>query len=393
MASTYSTSLRLELIGDGDQSGIWGQTTNNNLGSLVEQSVAGVVTISMVDANYTLSNYNGVTDESRNAVLIATGTNSAIRQIICPLVEKLYVIYNNTTGGYAITIGGSSGSIITVPNGVTAQVYCDGVSFFSSQTGSAGNFNVNGNLTVAGSSSLSTGSISGIVTAPTAASGTSTTQLATTAFVTTAVTTYFPAGTRIPFAQAAAPTGWTQDTSDNATNRMLRVVNTAGNGVGGSASPILMNVVPSHTHTINFTSGGQSTDHTHVASGNTGTMSANNTHNHTGTTDGMDRNNPHSHGTGAGDYYLYSNPGGPEYLKGGPDLPFTRTGGTGSADINHLHNFTTSTVDINHSHAFSVNTGGTSTNHQHTIAGTSDANASASNWAPRYIDLIICAKN
>jgi len=160
MASTYSTSLRLELIGDGDQSGIWGQTTNNNLGSLVEQSVTGVVTITMVDANYTLSNFNGVADESRNAVLVATGTNSAIRQIICPLVEKLYVIYNNTSGGYAITIGGSSGSLITVPNGVTAQVYCNGTNFFSSQTGSAGNFNVNGNLTVSGTTALS-GALSG----------------------------------------------------------------------------------------------------------------------------------------------------------------------------------------------------------------------------------------
>lgn len=46
----------------------------------------------------------------------------------------------------------------------------------------------------------------------------------------------FPAGTKMPFAQAAAPTGWTQDTTDSATNRMLRVVNTAGGGVGGSSS-------------------------------------------------------------------------------------------------------------------------------------------------------------
>jgi len=150
MASTYSTSLKLELIGNGDQSGTWGTTTNNNFGTLVEQAITGVQSITMVNANYTLTDYNGVSDEARNAVLAVGGTNSAIRQIICPLVNKLYVVANNTSGGYAITIGGSTGSTVSIPNGVTAQVYCDGTNFYSSQTGSAGNFTVNGTLTATG---------------------------------------------------------------------------------------------------------------------------------------------------------------------------------------------------------------------------------------------------
>jgi cytoskeletal protein CcmA (bactofilin family) len=104
----------------------------------------------MANANYVLTNYNGVLDEARNAVLVVSGTNSAIRQIVAPLVEKLYVIYNNTTGGFAITIGGVSGTTVTIPNGVTGQVYCDGTNFYSSQTGSAGNFTVNGALTASG---------------------------------------------------------------------------------------------------------------------------------------------------------------------------------------------------------------------------------------------------
>jgi len=91
-----------------------------------------------------------VSDEARNAVIVAQGTNSAIRQIVAPLEQKLYVVYNNTSGGFAITIGASSGAVISIPNGVTAQVYCDGTNFYSSQTGSAGNFNVSGNLTASG---------------------------------------------------------------------------------------------------------------------------------------------------------------------------------------------------------------------------------------------------
>jgi microcystin-dependent protein len=229
MASSYSTSLKIELIGNGDQSGTWGTTTNNNLGTIIEQAITGVQTITMVNADYTLTNYNGVSDEARNAVLVATGTNSAIRQIICPLVNKLYVIYNNTSGGYAITIGGVTGSVITIPNGTTAQVYCDGTNFFSSQTGSAGNFNVNGNLVVSGTSTLTgatavTGALSGSTatfsgaissvspvftgtpTAPTASTGNSSTQIATTAFV--QANNGSPTGTINMWPTATAPTGF-----------------------------------------------------------------------------------------------------------------------------------------------------------------------------------------
>jgi hypothetical protein len=200
MASTFSPTLRLELIGDGDQSGIWGQTTNNNLGGLLEQAITGVITIGMVDANYTMSNFNGVVDEARNQVLVLTGALSQQRNLIAPLVEKTYIIRNTTTGGFGVQIIGPSGTGVIVPNGTTASVYCDGSNFFPATTGSLGNQVINGNLTVTGTTSL-TGALSGSTavfsgaissvsptftgtpTAPTAPSGTNTTQIATTAFV------------------------------------------------------------------------------------------------------------------------------------------------------------------------------------------------------------------
>ena len=41
MASTYSNSLRLELIATGEQAGTWGSTTNRNMGTLLEQAISG----------------------------------------------------------------------------------------------------------------------------------------------------------------------------------------------------------------------------------------------------------------------------------------------------------------------------------------------------------------
>jgi hypothetical protein len=43
MATTYSNNLRLNLIGTGDQAGVWGVTTNTNLGTLLEAAIAGVI--------------------------------------------------------------------------------------------------------------------------------------------------------------------------------------------------------------------------------------------------------------------------------------------------------------------------------------------------------------
>jgi hypothetical protein len=147
MASTFSPSLKLTLMGDGDQAGLWGQTTNTNLGTLVEQAITGVQSIVMSDANYTLTDFNGITNEARNAVLVVTGTNAAVRDLIPPVQEKLYTIANNTTGGFAIRVIGASGTGVNIPNGATCLVFCDGTNFVNGLSGSAGNFSVNGTVT------------------------------------------------------------------------------------------------------------------------------------------------------------------------------------------------------------------------------------------------------
>jgi hypothetical protein len=153
MASTYTTSLKIQQIGNGEQAGTWGSTTNTNW-TLMEQAVAGVQTITMANANYTLSNLNGTLDEARNAVLVIAGTNSGVYQVVAPLTTKTYIVSNQTTGGYAITIGGASGSLITIPNGLTTLVYCDGTNFYSGITGLTGNQTISGNLTVTGNGSF-----------------------------------------------------------------------------------------------------------------------------------------------------------------------------------------------------------------------------------------------
>lgn len=127
--STYSTSLKLTLIGSGEQDGTWGGTTNNNLGTLLEAAIAGVQVIYMADADYTLTSYNGLPDEARNAVIVVAGSNSAPRNVIAPLVEKTYIIKN--TSGQTITIKGASGTGVAIPTGQSSMVYCDATNFYT----------------------------------------------------------------------------------------------------------------------------------------------------------------------------------------------------------------------------------------------------------------------
>ncbi len=128
MASTYSPNLRLELIGTGEQQGTWGTTTNTNLGTLLEEAIGGYASVTVSDVgDTTLTTNNGSADQSRNMVINLTGTITAARNVICPAIEKLYVVKNATTGGFNVTFKVSSQTGVTIPNGQTYFLYVDGV--------------------------------------------------------------------------------------------------------------------------------------------------------------------------------------------------------------------------------------------------------------------------
>ena len=130
MASTYSDRLRIELMAAGDQSGTWGDTTNTNLGTLIEEAIAGVASITMSDANKTLTSNNGITDEARQMVIKLTGTLTATREVIVPQKEKLYVVHNGATGG-KVHVKTSAATGVEVSPGFKAAVYCDGTNVIS----------------------------------------------------------------------------------------------------------------------------------------------------------------------------------------------------------------------------------------------------------------------
>jgi len=136
MPSTYSPSLRLELIGAGEQAGTWNTTTNTNLGTLIDTAVAGNVTVSVTSANQALTANDGANDQARQAIITLTTTTGAAFAIYAPPVPKEYII--NNTSAYNATIYNStvlgnttaSGAGATIPAGKKATVFSAGAGFF-----------------------------------------------------------------------------------------------------------------------------------------------------------------------------------------------------------------------------------------------------------------------
>lgn len=130
MASTYSTNLKIELIPTGAQSGIWGATTNTNLGTALEQAIVGTATCATGDfvanvATYTLADTNA-SQTARAFVLNVTATLSGAGTINVPAVQKPYLVFNNSVGGYAVTVKVSGQTGVSIPNGKKAWLYNNG---------------------------------------------------------------------------------------------------------------------------------------------------------------------------------------------------------------------------------------------------------------------------
>jgi hypothetical protein len=83
----------------------------------------------MANADYTLTNLNGATDEARSAVIIVTGNQNATYSVIVPAVPKLYMVTNSLSSSAIAYIKPSGGSTIQVPNGRTMYLYCTGSAF------------------------------------------------------------------------------------------------------------------------------------------------------------------------------------------------------------------------------------------------------------------------
>lgn len=153
---------------------------------------------------------------------------------------------------------------------------------------------------------------------------------------------YLPSGTKMIFFQASAPTGWSQDTSNN--DKALRVVSTSGGGTGG-------------------TTGFKNLTHSHTGSG--------------GST--VAPTQSHYHGTAT------SNGSATTYLSADQLISRQRGGGAGIGNNNYEYNLGGST-SFSNVVGRTTSTGGSSS-HSHSVT------VDSATISPKYIDVIVCSKD
>jgi hypothetical protein len=226
MPSSYSPDLRIELIANGEKTGTWGTITNDNLGVIIEDAISALASVSVTSANQALTAQNGAADQARCAALSLTTTTAANFAVYVPPVTKLYVVTNPsgyTATVYASTVLGNTtaaGAGVAIPTGKSVLLRVDNtnaptVNVVEQLNHFVNNMSFGGNISVTG-----TATFVGVPSGPTAAPGTNTTQLATTAFVTATTSALGTMSTQN--ANAVAITGGTM-------SGMTSIADTIGN--------------------------------------------------------------------------------------------------------------------------------------------------------------------
>lgn len=370
MSSQYSPDLRIELIGTGEQAGVWGATTNNNLAYVVEQAVAGYISVAVAATNQAFTYINGGTsvaadNQSVHAnIALTTSVVTNDFNVYAPPASKQYVIYNTTS--YVATIynstviGGTSaaGVGVAIPAGKTMTVWSDGTNFRQQNTHLI-------------SPTMSSPAMSGTPTTPTAAYGTSTTQVASTAFVQAALQLIYPIGSIYSSTVSTNPGTlfgfgtWVA----YAAGRVL--IGDGGGFTAGSTGGSADAIVVAHTHTASssssftgssVTSGLNNVGHTHTFSATSSGQSASHTHSVSISDPG------HSHST-----FVQTVIAG---TSSGPDANWWRKDATTTGSATTGISASAGTNSVDHTHTVSGTTSGISNDHSHSVTAAGSVSTS-----------------
>lgn len=121
MTSAYSTNLRIEKQGTGDNINTWGTRLNTAIDRF-DFSIAGLSTVALTSSR-ALTSSNTADDEARSGMLKFTGAGGFTATV--PAVSKIYEVWNASSGIVTIACSGG-GDSLEVDSGDILHVFCDG---------------------------------------------------------------------------------------------------------------------------------------------------------------------------------------------------------------------------------------------------------------------------
>lgn len=350
MPSSYTQNGGIELIGAGEQSTTWGETTNRNY-DIIDRLASGVGTITLSGTTHTLTTSDGTLSDGQYKVIVFAGSLSATNTVTLSPddAQHVHIVRNTTTQSIVITQG--SGGNATVAAGKTAIIYANGGGA-TATVYDISNVFASSDITITG------GSVSGISSL--GVTGT----LTATAFVGSGM---IPVGGIVIWSGSVGsiPAGWYLCDGTNGTPDLRNdfVIGAGGAyAVGATGGSNTITSVPAHTHTLSGATDTQ-TNHTHNTS-----MVADGSHTHTAVT-----SNPgnHTHTVPGSTSSSNSNTG---------NKVSTRDSSTANRTITllsagaHTHNVNQNAAG-SHNHTANLTTDGA---HTHTYSGTTGSTGAAS---------------
>ena len=234
--TNFTPLLGLALPTTGDLSGTWGTTVNTAITDLLDDAVAGTVTLS-ADADVTLTTTNGADNQARNAIILWTASNGATtRNITAPAQSKAYVVINAGTGSIVVRGSGPTTGV-TIPSGTRALVAWNGSDF----------------VKIVSNPVVLTTDVSGIL--PVANGGTATATPALVAGANVTITGTWPNQTIAAAAQSATFSELITVTGGSTTAGGIALAEDTDNGVNTATVKAPAAITSSYTMTLPQTDG------------------------------------------------------------------------------------------------------------------------------------------
>ena len=123
MAINYSTLLRLPKPDAGTQT--WA-TYFHRLADIMDKFAGDVATVTEKTGSKTLSDADMTADNAKALVITCAQILTGNLTIVVPSRKRFYIVYNNTTGAFTLTVKAATGNGVTVKQGRFQLVWWDG---------------------------------------------------------------------------------------------------------------------------------------------------------------------------------------------------------------------------------------------------------------------------
>ncbi len=133
MANSFTNVGLIQQV-NGENSGTWGDYVDTDW-DIVTLLVGGVSAQSVTVADVTPANVDGTADAGKSNTFVCSGVLTGNRALILPTKPRQFIVTNNCTGAFTLTVKTAAGTGVVIPQTGTVHLYCDGTNILNATSG------------------------------------------------------------------------------------------------------------------------------------------------------------------------------------------------------------------------------------------------------------------